>query len=138
MPITELLEKNALLYPDEVALIEINPEHERNRAIWQDQNLVEPDQEEITPYRREISWADFDCRANRFANLLLTHGIKRGEKVAILLMNCLEWLPIYFGILRAGAIAVPLNYRYTAEEIKYCLELSDSSMLVFGPELKKR
>lgn len=56
MPITELLEKNALLYPDEVALIEINPEHERNRAIWQDQNLVEPDQEEITPYRREISW----------------------------------------------------------------------------------
>ena len=138
MPITELLEKNALLYPDEVALIEINPEHERNRAIWQDQNLVEPDQEEITPYRREISWADFDCRANRFANLLLTHGIKRGEKVAILLMNCLEWLPIYFGILRAGAIAVPLNYRYTAEEIKYCLELSDSSMLVFGPEFEER
>lgn len=49
-------------------------------------------------------------------------------------MNCIEWLPIYFGILKAGALAVPLNYRYTAEEIKYCLELSETDMLVFGPE----
>ena len=56
------------------------------------------------------------------------------DKVAILLMNCLEWLPIYFGILKAGAIAVPLNYRYTAEEIKYCLELAEADVLVFGPE----
>ena len=49
-------------------------------------------------------------------------------------MNCLEWLPIYFGILRTGALAVPLNYRYTAEEIKYCVTLADVSMMVFGPE----
>ena len=60
--------------------------------------------------------------------------LKKGDKVAILLMNCLEWLPIYFGILKAGAIAVPLNYRYTAEEIKYCLELAEADVLVFGPE----
>jgi len=39
-----------------------------------------------------------------------------------------------FWILKAGAVAVPLNFRYTAEEIKYCLELSDSIALVFGPE----
>ena len=49
-------------------------------------------------------------------------------------MNCLEWLPIYFGILKTGAIVVPMNFRYTAEEIKYCLELSESTALVFGPE----
>jgi acyl-CoA synthetase (AMP-forming)/AMP-acid ligase II len=49
-------------------------------------------------------------------------------------MNSIEWLPIYFGILKAGAIVVPLNYRYTAEEIKYCLKKADCSMLVFGPE----
>ena len=42
---------------------------------------------------------------DRFANLLLERGIKKGDKVAILLMNCLEWLPIYFGILKTGAIA---------------------------------
>jgi acyl-CoA synthetase (AMP-forming)/AMP-acid ligase II len=49
-------------------------------------------------------------------------------------MNCLEWLPIYFGILKAGCLAVPLNFRYTAEEIRYCLDLADAEALVFGPE----
>ena len=49
-------------------------------------------------------------------------------------MNCLEWLPIYFGILKAGALAVPLNFRYSAEEIQYCLDLAEVDILVFGPE----
>jgi len=49
-------------------------------------------------------------------------------------MNCLEWLPVYFGVLKAGAIAVPLNFRYSADEIKYCLELAEVDVLVFGPE----
>ena len=90
------------------------------------------------PYRREMSWKDFDRRANRFANLLLSRGLKRGTKVAILLMNCLEWLPIYFGILKAGCIAVPMNFRYSADEIKYCLDLADVEVLVFGPEFVSR
>ena len=50
------------------------------------------------------------------------------------MMNCLEWLPIYFGILKTGALAVPLNFRYTADEIKYCLDLAEVDILVFGPE----
>ena len=50
------------------------------------------------------------------------------------MMNCLEWLPVYFGILKAGCIAVPMNFRYSADEIKYCLELADVEVLVFGPE----
>ena len=49
-------------------------------------------------------------------------------------MNSLEWLPIYFGILKLGALAVPMNYRYTSDEIKYCLDLADCNALVFGPE----
>ena len=59
---------------------------------------------------------------------------QKGDKVGILLMNCLEWLPIYFGILKTGALAVPLNFRYSADEIKYCVELADVDILVFGPE----
>jgi len=53
-------------------------------------------------------------------------------------MNCLEWLPIYFGILKAGCIAVPMNYRYSSDEIQYCLELADVEVLVFGPEFVSR
>lgn len=90
------------------------------------------------PFRREITWKTFDDKANMFANLLFTRGVAKGDKVAVLLMNSIEWLPIYFGILKTGAVAVPLNYRYTAEEIKYCLDKSDSSMLIFGPEFTGR
>jgi long-chain acyl-CoA synthetase len=136
MLITEYLERNAILYPDEVALVEINPEYNLSGGAWKELNLVESGPE--TPFRREISWEDFNCRANRFANLLLANGVGRGDKVAILLMNCLEWLPIYFGVLKAGAMAVPLNYRYSAEEIEYCLDLADASLLVFGPEFEER
>ena len=64
--------------------------------------------------------------------------MERGTKVGILLMNCLEWLPIYFGILKAGCIAVPLNFRYASDEISYCLDLADVEVLVFGPEFVSR
>ncbi len=137
MPITEFLERNARLYRGETALVELNPSEERDRSeTWREAALIETT--DRAPYRRELSWSDFDRRANRFANLLLSRGMKRGTKVAILLMNCLEWLPLYFGILKAGGIAVPMNFRYSSDEIKYCLELSDSQILVFGPEFVER
>lgn len=138
MVITELLERNARLYPSDIALVEVNPTVERDNAVtWREASLIES-ASPGTPYRREISWKDFDRRANRFANLLLSRNIKRGTKVAILLMNSIEWLPIYFGVLKAGCIAVPMNYRYSSDEIKYCLELADVEVFVFGPEFVSR
>ena len=138
MVITELLERNARLYGGEVSLVEINPSEERDRAVtWREAQLIESAQPNA-PYRREMTWADFDRRANRFANLLLSRGVQRETKVGILMMNCLEWLPIYFGILKAGCIAVPMNFRYSSDEIKYCLELADVEVLVFGLEFVSR
>ena len=133
MPITEILARNAELYGSEKCLTEINLDlQESHNVIWKEYELIENNP--AGEYRREMTWRVFDEKANRLANLLLKRGIKKGDKVAILLMNCLEWLPIYFGILKAGAVAVPLNFRYTAEEIRYCLNLSDTSALIFGPE----
>ncbi len=133
MPITEYLVNNAKNFKDDIALVEINPEvEEKNRVTWREYSLIEPSN--TNSLRKEMTWGEFDKKANRFCNLLLSRGIKKGDRVAILLMNSLEWLPVYFGVLKAGALAVPLNYRYTAEEIKYCLKLSDSNVLVFGPE----
>ncbi len=134
MVITDFLERNARLYGSETALVELSPTEERDRAVtWREASLIESAQPDA-PYRRALSWRDFDRRANRFANLLLSRGMERGAKVGILMMNCLEWLPVYFGILKAGCIAVPMNFRYSADEIKYCLELADVEVLVFGPE----
>lgn len=136
MPITQILERNAALYGEEVSLVEINPEIKEVKASWKDYELVETNPEK--KYRREMTWREFDDKANRFANFLLGRGLQKGQKVAILLMNCLEWLPIYFGILKTGALAVPLNYRYTEDEITYCLDLAECEVLIFGPEFTER
>lgn len=133
MPVIELLERNARLYPDEVALVELNPEEkDKRRMTWKEYDLIESSRYDA--FRREITWSVFDEKANRFANMLLSRGIKKGDKVAIIMYNCLEWLPIYFGILKTGAIAVPFNFRYDADEILYCAELADTDMIVFGRE----
>lgn len=133
MPITKYLESNAEKYADDCALVELNPEvKDTRRMTWKEFDLTQP--EPNLPYCREISWRIFNEKANRCAHYLLERGVRKGDKVGILLMNCLEWLPIYFGILKTGALAVPLNFRYASDEIDYCLNLADISVLFFGPE----
>ncbi|MBN1103789.1 MAG: AMP-binding protein [Deltaproteobacteria bacterium] len=117
MLITEILARNARMYGDEVALIE------RDGA---------------TKSRRVITWKEFDDAANRVANALMAKGVKKGDKVIHLMMNCLEWLPAYFGILRTGAWAVPLNFRFSAEDIQYCAEIAEAETLFFGEEFADR
>ena len=137
MPITDLLERNCRLYGNDTCLVEINPQmRDSRRVTWKEYELIEPSSESY--YRREITLNIFNEKANRFANLLLSRGIRKGDKVAILLMNGLEWLPIYFGILKTGALAVPFNFRYSAEEIEYCVKLAEVDVLVFGPEFVGR
>ena len=137
MTIIDMLENNAALYPNDTALVEINPgQPETRRLTWRDFDLVQGTEKKF--FRREISWSVFNEKANRFANALRNRGIKKGDKVAILLMNCIEWLPIYFGILKTGALAVPLNFRYSSDEIDYCLTLAECDALVFGPEFISR
>ncbi len=117
MPITEMLSRNARMYPNEVSLIEREP------AINN---------------RRQITWMDFEKQANKFANALIEYGIEQGDKVVILMMNCLEWLPIYFGVLKSGAMAVPMNFRFTSAEIQKCSEIAEAKVLVYGPEFSER
>jgi len=129
----EILSRNAEMFGQDISLVEINKGvKERSNVTWREYELIE--NSTSAEYRREITWREFDHKANQVANLLLKKGIKKGDKVSILLMNCLEWLPTYFGILKTGAIVVPLNFRYSAEEIKYCMDLSETNALIFGPE----
>jgi len=115
--ITEILARNARVYGDEIALIERDPVNSR---------------------RKEITWSQFDAEANRVANALTARGIKKDDKVIHLMMNCIEWLPAYFGILRTGAWVVPLNFRFSAADIKLCNEIAEAKAFVFGEEFIDR
>ena len=115
--IGEILARNARLYPNDVALIERVPAEGK---------------------RREITWKQFDEQANRFANALMKKGIKKGDKVVHLMMNSLEWLIAYFGIIRTGAWAVPLNFRFSGSDIKYCCEVAEPQCMVFSEEFSER
>ena len=117
MIITEILARNARMYRDEIALIERDPAKER---------------------RVEITWREFDEIANRVATALIKRGIRKGDKVIHLMMNCLEWLPAYFGILRTGAWAVPLNFRFTSDDIRYCADIAEAKAMIFGEEFVER
>ncbi len=80
MPITDILQKNADFYPNDVSLVEINPKLENQaRMTWREYSLIESNPYEA--YRKEITWSDFNKKANRFANLLLSRGIKKAIKL---------------------------------------------------------
>jgi acyl-CoA synthetase (AMP-forming)/AMP-acid ligase II len=88
--------------------------------------------------KREITWSELDGQANRLANLLLGRGVRRGGRVALLLMSGTESMAIYSGIIKSGAVAVPIDYRCGSEEILRCLEASGAEALVFGSEFQGR
>ena len=73
-------------------------------------------------------------RANRLANALLKLGLKKGDRVAILLNNCCQSIECSYGIARAGLVFVPLNTRYSADEHLYILNDSEAKALLFGEE----
>lgn len=111
------LEENAEKFPARTALTFVN--YDKN-------------------YREEINWQEFNDRANRYSHYLYSKGIKKGDKVGVLMHNCVEWLPLYFGILKIGALASPMNFRFTKEEVEYCSKLADQSLLIYGPEFVER
>ena len=117
MTIAEMLARNARIYPGDVALIELKP----------GKNI-----------RREITWQKFDERANRVANALTDKGIGKGDKVIHLMMNSINWLEAYFGIIRTGAWAVPLNFRFTSKEIECCANIAEAKAMILSEEFVER
>ncbi len=113
MNISEMLAQNAKQYPDDSALIQLKPSQK---------------------LRQEITWREFDDRANRIANALVDRGIKKGDKVIHWMRNSINWLEAYFGIIRTGAWAVPLNYRFTSRDLKYCADIAEAKAMMLDEE----
>ncbi len=115
--IGEILARNGRMYPNDVALVERIPAEKK---------------------RFEITWKKFDEQANRFANLLLKKGIRKGDKVVHWMNNSITWLIAYFGIVRTGAWVVPLNFRFSGADLKYCCDVAEPKLIVFDQDFTSR
>ena len=117
MTIVEMLARNRRMYPNDTALIELRPS----------QGL-----------RKEITWQEFDGRVNRVANALIARGIRKDDKVIHWMMNSINWLEAYFGIIRTGAWAVPLNFRFTSQDFKYCADIAEGKVIILSEQFIDR
>ncbi len=117
MNITEMLARNARIYPDSPALTELTPSKN---------------------FRKTVTWKEFDDKANQVANALRERGVKKGDRVMHLMMNSIIWLEAYFGILKVGAMAVPLNFRFISRQIKYCIDIAEPNVMILDENFAER
>lgn len=117
MNIVDLVEKNARTYPDDIAYVELRP---------------------ISKVRSQTSWIQFHEQTNQLANALLQKGIKKGRSVFLLGKNSIGWLKSYFAVLKTGAWIVPLNFRFTNDDILFCAEVAGPTAFIFDEEYAPR
>jgi fatty-acyl-CoA synthase len=84
---------------------------------------------------RAMTFREWNARACRLANALLGLEVTKGDRVAVLAYNCVEWLEIYAATAKAGLIAVPINFRLTAEEIRYIVENCGAAAFIVQDDL---
>jgi acyl-CoA synthetase (AMP-forming)/AMP-acid ligase II len=115
--ISEMLARNARMYPGDSAIIELKPS---------------------AGVRKEITWKQFDERVNRLASALIERGVKKGDRVIHWMTNSINWLEAYFGIIRMGAWVVPLNFRFTEQDFKYCADVAEARAMILGEQFIER
>ncbi|HDM09905.1 MAG: acyl--CoA ligase [Deltaproteobacteria bacterium] len=118
MNFADYLRNNAFKYPKKVSLIERHP---------------------AKNHRRTLTWEEFNAEANRIGNYLKKEvGIQKGDRVLHLFNNSVEWLTFYFGIIKIGAVVVPLNFRFIESDIIYAANVAEPVAFVFGSEFQER
>ena len=123
MLVTDLLRRNAHLWARETALVAVEAA-----------NLTDPGPESYLLRRESLTWEEMNRQANQIAHFYLSIGIHRGSHVGLMMKNSIEWLPIYFGILKSGAVVVPLNFRYDADSAVYSIRFADLDALIFDAD----
>ncbi len=85
---------------------------------------------------RRFTYPELNARANRTANALAALGVRKGDRVGLLLLNGVEYVESFFAIAKLGAIVVPLNWRLVADELAFILQDSGATVLIFDAELR--
>jgi acyl-CoA synthetase (AMP-forming)/AMP-acid ligase II len=96
-------------------------------------SMMVPDRDALVCEGRRVTYLELAQRVNRLANALLSLGISRRHKVAVMCLNSPEMIETYYACAKIGAAFVPLNYRAKREEIAYMVNNSEASTLLVGP-----
>lgn len=102
------------------------------RSAWK-----HPDEVALVFNGMRLTYRQIEERSNRLANALWRLGVEKGDKVALILHNCHQFVEAVLGIAKAGAVCVPLNYRLRPGELEYVLNHSDSRALIYHAEYRQ-
>jgi 2-furoate---CoA ligase len=92
-----------------------------------------PDTEALVDGDLRLTYAAWDARVNAVAHALRARGLAPRERFVLCLKNSEGWLTTYFALQRLGAIAVPINFRFASNEVRYCLEDAGAAGVLFEP-----
>jgi acyl-CoA synthetase (AMP-forming)/AMP-acid ligase II len=93
---------------------------------------IVPDRTAISFEGKRFSYGDLSERSNRLANALMGMGVQKGDMVAVLQVNCSEFVETYFAVAKVGAIFVPLNFRAKSDELSYMVSNCEAKALCVG------
>ncbi|MDU6748907.1 MAG: AMP-binding protein, partial [Bradyrhizobium sp.] len=96
---------------------------------------MSPERTGARDLERSMSFRLWNARACRLANALLGLGLAKGDRVAILAYNCVEWCEIYAATAKAGLVALPINFRLTAPEVQFIVQNAEASAVIVQDEL---
>ncbi len=96
--------------------------------------MLSPNEEGLVCENVRLTFSELNSRANRLANAMKALGIKKGDHVAMLTLNEVEYFDMLFGLGKIGATLVPINYRLAGPEMEYILSNAEAKVLVFGKE----
>ncbi|HPQ44309.1 MAG TPA: long-chain-fatty-acid--CoA ligase [Syntrophales bacterium] len=90
-----------------------------------------PDREGVVYGEKRYTWKEVNERVNAVSNTLLKGGLKKGDKVAMWMFNSDMFAFVFYGIVKAGGVAVPVNFRLAAPEAEYIFNNCDAIALIF-------
>ena len=99
---------------------------------------LRPDKVGARDSRRALTFARWNERACRLANALVARGLRKGDRVAILAYNRVEWMEIYVALAKAGLVAVPVNFRLVGSEISYIVVHAGARAIIAADDLIER
>jgi fatty-acyl-CoA synthase len=87
---------------------------------------------------RSLTFREWNDRSCKLANALVGLGLEKGDRIAVLAYNCLQWMEIYTAVAKAGLVVVPINFRLIGSEVRYIVENSEARAAIVQDDLLDR